>query len=654
MRCGLVIALCLLVAAPAAAQVTDDFEDGTTEGWAVGIDPQPVHVADGGPTGAGDGYLLATSLGGGGAHSKLAVFNLAQWTGDWTAAGRTTIYLHARNLGATDLVLRLAFGDPTSIDAVTTAGVALPAGGGWRLVTFDVSAAGLTGADVAATLAAVERLWIYHSGGASFPGPPIAAQLGVDNVSDVPLAPMCGDGVVNGGDVCDAPDLDGHDCTDHGYVNPAGLGCAATCDAYVTTGCTASCGNGTAEPGEPCDTGGDSASCDADCTAVSCGDGACNGAAGEDAVTCAADCPTTCGDALITGGEVCDGANLAGQDCTDHGYVAPAGLACAAGCAAFDTSGCAAVCGNSTPEPGESCDTGGDSPGCDGDCTAVSCGDGRCNAAAGEDAATCIDDCGTVCGDALVTGAEVCDGANLAGQDCTDHGYVASAGLACAASCDGFDTDGCTAACGNSVAEPGEDCDDGGVDTLSCDASCAAVVCGDGAITGAEVCDGAELGGQDCTDHGFVGAAGLACAAGCDGVLTAGCAAACGNGAQEPGEPCDGGGADTATCDADCTLPACGDGDCNAAAGESQDSCSDDCGLPPDAGAPDPDAAVPDPDAGTVDPDAGTGSPDGGLPPIGPAGGCCSTGGGPGEGLLAALTLLGLLATRGRGRSARR
>ena len=41
----------------------------------------------------------------------------------------------------------------------------------------------------------------------------------------------------------------------------------------------------------------------------------------------------------------------------------------------------------------------------------------------------------------------------------------------------------------------------------------------------------------------------------------------CGNGIPEPGEDCDEV-RETATCDADCTLPSCGDGELNSSAGE--------------------------------------------------------------------------------------
>ncbi len=47
----------------------------------------------------------------------------------------------------------------------------------------------------------------------------------------------------------------------------------------------------------------------------------------------------TCGNGVIDLGEVCDGVNLAGQDCTDHGFPSGA-LMCAPSCQTFDTSLC--------------------------------------------------------------------------------------------------------------------------------------------------------------------------------------------------------------------------------------------------------------------------------------------------------------------------
>jgi len=72
--------------------------------------------------------------------------------------------------------------------------------------------------------------------------------------------------------------------------------------------------------------------------------------------------------------------------------------------------------------------------------------------------------------------------------------------------------------------------------------------CGDGVLDVNEDCDGANLGGKDCTDLGYQSPEGLACTAGCL-LDPAACQAECGNGLAEPGEMCDG--VDTAG--SDCT-----------------------------------------------------------------------------------------------------
>ncbi|MCC6527302.1 MAG: hypothetical protein IT373_31930 [Polyangiaceae bacterium] len=65
------------------------------------------------------------------------------------------------------------------------------------------------------------------------------------------------------------------------------------------------------------------------------------------------------------------------------------------------------------------------------------------------------------------------------------------------------------------------------------------VGCGDGELGPNETCDGALLGGADCTDLGYSTAAGLACAADCT-FDAAGCHTTCDGALLEPGEACDG------------------------------------------------------------------------------------------------------------------
>jgi hypothetical protein len=182
-----------LSASAVSVGVLDDFEDGTTQGWDNGgLAPNPVNVASGGPAGAGDAFLQISSQGGSGPGSRLVVFNrLEDWTGDYTAAGVAGITLDVNNLGQTDLVLRLLIaagvpGSPT--DSAITQGVLLPAGSGWTSIAFSVAPEDLVlrNGALAAALAGVSELRLYHAPTASYPGPGIVASLGVDNVRAVP------------------------------------------------------------------------------------------------------------------------------------------------------------------------------------------------------------------------------------------------------------------------------------------------------------------------------------------------------------------------------------------------------------------------------------------------------------------------------------
>ena len=139
--------------------------------------------------------------------------------------------------------------------------------------------------------------------------------------ADIPPAvPSCGDGRVNGAEICD----DGNDIEGDG------------CD----TNCTISaCGNEIKGGDEACDDGNqiDGDGCDSNCTETGCGNG------------------------IKTGGEECDDGNLAdGDDCT-------------ASCTLPIPP---AVCGDGIESTGEQCDDGNtdDGDGCDSNCTPTGCG----------------------------------------------------------------------------------------------------------------------------------------------------------------------------------------------------------------------------------------------------------------------------------------
>jgi cysteine-rich repeat protein len=171
------------------------------------------------------------------------------------------------------------------------------------------------------------------------------------------------------------------------------------------------CGNGVTDPGEQCDDMGESATCNADCTFASCGDGKVNKTRGEDCdtpggadtATCngafagTRACKTSaCGDGYVNAaaGETCEVAGADTAQC--NGTAAGAALACKT-----------PVCGDGyiNAAAGETCDDHNTSSG-DG-CS------GQCKTEAGF---TCTapgpSTCTTTCGDGIRAGAEVCDDHN--------------------------------------------------------------------------------------------------------------------------------------------------------------------------------------------------------------------------------------------------
>jgi len=134
------------------------------------------------------------------------------------------------------------------------------------------------------------------------------------------------------------------------------------------------CGDGIPTEDEECDTAGESATCNANCTLPECGDGIPNEAAGEvcddggPSASCNADCTAiVCGDGIVNA--------VAGEECDDSGESATCNIDCTI-----------AVCGDDIANvtAGEECDDSAESPACDPDCTVPVCGDGYENNTAGE------------------------------------------------------------------------------------------------------------------------------------------------------------------------------------------------------------------------------------------------------------------------------
>lgn len=204
-----------------------------------------------------------------------------------------------------------------------------------------------------------------------------------------------------------------------------------------------------------------------------------------------------------------------------------------------------------------------------GDETDVDCG-GSCSGCPNGQACSVDDDCMSevcrgdlcvvpACGDGVLNGAETdvdCGGPECMG--CDPGGTCARADDCTSSVC--AEQTCARPICGDFVLNGTEDCDEGGVETITCDADCSSAECGDGQInmTVGELCDGdgMGLGGETAT---------------CDADCTL---PECGDGVANMafGEQCDGDGmglgGETALCDVDCTDALCGDGLVNATAAE--------------------------------------------------------------------------------------
>jgi hypothetical protein len=142
------------------------------------------------------------------------------------------------------------------------------------------------------------------------------------------LDSSCGNGEIDGPEVCDATALGAGTCAGEGFYGGT-LNCNSTCDGYDTSECTGICGDDFMNGTEECDgidTGlascadygryEGSVSCNSDCTLNS------------------SECSGFCGDGIKNGVETCDGTDFGTTTCLDYDF-AGGDLLCSLTCQAM-------------------------------------------------------------------------------------------------------------------------------------------------------------------------------------------------------------------------------------------------------------------------------------------------------------------------------
>lgn len=396
-------------------------------------------------------------------------------------------------------------------------------------------------------------------------------------------ADECGNGVIEGTEVCDDGNSIDSDLCTNACVLGAGANCsqdsecAEVCDTENDLDCELAnvCGNGHVEGSEACDDGnvtsGDG--CDAACKLEDgapcsanddCSSGLCNLLAGGQ---CA---PTdACGNGLVEGSEACDDGNTRPGDGCDASCLGENGSACSdddqctsALCNTVGSNTCMPPdqCGNGVVETGEACDDGGRVPGdgCSANCKGEPGGGVPCGAPNECSTGIChAGDCApkNVCGNGVVEGGELCDDGNGVDTDACSNACLLGGGQGCTSS------EQCVGVCDLSEGSPG-DCEPAGI-------------CGNGALDVGEACDdGNTVAGDGCDALCLVENAGPCqsatdCASALCNPDASTCAPvnACGNGWLESPEVCDDGnledydGCDS-TCHSEIGLPCLDTADC--------------------------------------------------------------------------------------------
>src|SRR5262249_20056240 len=126
-------------------------------------------------------------------------FNQMQWKGNYTAANVGSVSMELKNFGAVGslpLSMRITIRDATGNRSVpggsTTSPFSLPADGQWHLAPFVLNSANMTAVGspdpLATVLLSVQDFRLLDSSAPAVIGDSINAQIGVDDITPLPIA----------------------------------------------------------------------------------------------------------------------------------------------------------------------------------------------------------------------------------------------------------------------------------------------------------------------------------------------------------------------------------------------------------------------------------------------------------------------------------
>lgn len=258
--------------------------------------------------------------------------------------------------------------------------------------------------------------------GGSGPGGDGPGGSGTGANGGAPAGVQCGDGIVEGGELCDGDDFDGKSCASLG-LPPSRLLCYGDCTLNAAF-CGGTCNGAMKDPEEACD-GLPSAQCE-DLVAVGVtGSPLCSPLClTHDTSTCDV-AGATCGNGTVEAPEQCD-LDASATSCVNLGFVGGT-VACHPNCS-FDTRACHR-CGDGVINPGEQCDGTTLGPTTCESLNYAAGGTLGCNPDCSFDASACI-----TCGNGTRNVGEDCDGADFGGLTCEDFGF-SSGDLSCDDAC---------------------------------------------------------------------------------------------------------------------------------------------------------------------------------------------------------------------------